>query len=224
MILYFLLMLTACQPSSTPPSPPADSGKEIRYLALGDSYTIGTAIGKENSYASLLADSLRGEGHSVDLDIIAKNGWTTANLIQGIEEENPESNYDLVSLLIGVNNQFQGRSITEYRKQFRQLAETALEKARGDTGRVFILSIPDYGVTPYGKPNQQSIAKDIDEFNAVNREVSDSLHLAYFNITPLSRLALNGPDLVAKDGLHFSEEMHRLWVESVFSRVGSMVR
>ena len=134
----------------------AQSGNEdniIRYLALGDSYTIGTAIGKDSSHASLLAQKLeqKGDFDKVDLKIIAQNGWTTLDLIEGLQAEKPDSSYDLVSLLIGVNDQYDGIGLEIYRQKFRELLLWSIASAGQDPSRVFVLSIPDYGVTPAGR-------------------------------------------------------------------------
>ncbi len=197
---------------------------KIKYLALGDSYTIGTAIGVENSYANLLSDSLKSDDKikKVEVKIIAKNGWTTQDLLQGISEENLESNFDMVSLLIGVNNQYQKKSFSDYRKEFKNLCLKSIALVGNDTDKIFVLSIPDWGVTPAGKNNREQIAKEIDQFNQVNREVCDSLNIRRFDITEISRTALNQPSLVASDGLHFSKEMHDKWVDSIYDEVLKM--
>lgn len=193
-------------------------GKSFTYLALGDSYTIGTAIGEENSYASLLADSL--EHHdsvsSVELDIIARNGWTTVNLLNALDNEKPAHDYDLVSLLIGVNNQYQGQSKLIYRNEFTTLLEQAIQYAGGDTTRIVVLSIPDWGTTPAGAADRSTIAADMDAFNAINKEVAEAMHVTYVDITPVSRTATGRTELVASDQLHFSAEMHALWLSLLY--------
>ncbi|MAN04252.1 MAG: lysophospholipase [Owenweeksia sp.] len=221
-LLAIYLALIACTPQEKEIDRDDVTGMadalSYSYLALGDSYTIGTAIGTENSYATLLADSLTHHDSilHIKLDIIAQNGWTTTNLLNALNKENIAGNYNLVSLLIGVNNQFQGRSKTEYRKEFTALLQKAMAYAGGDAGRVMVLSIPDYGVTPYGASNRESIAGGIDEFNAINKEVSDTMNVLYVDITPLSRAAANDPQLVASDKLHFSSEMHKLWMKRMY--------
>lgn len=195
------------------------------YLALGDSYTIGTSIGPEKAYPAQLRDSLalRQQIDSVILDVIARGGWTTRNLIDGITAATPDSAYDLVSLLIGVNNQYQRKSLTAYRAEFRLLLEWSIALAGNDTGNVYVLSIPDYGVTPAGQGNAANIAMEIDQFNLVNREIADSLGVAYFNITDISRTAALDPSLIANDGLHFSSAMHSLWTQHIHNRVYSLL-
>jgi len=222
-------LLANCTPEEsgkTVPNTPAGAlAKNVRYLALGDSYTIGTAIGKENSYASLLADSLesRSEIDSVYLKIIAQNGWTTGDLQTGINQTQPDSSFDLVSLLIGVNNQYQKRSLQEYEREFRALLLKSITLAQGRKERVLVLSIPDWGSTPAGAANRSQIAQEIDAFNAVNQALSDSLGVSYYNITPISRTAVQDSSLVANDDLHFSKEMHALWLNKIFDSVAKQV-
>ncbi len=191
--------------------------ESFRYLALGDSYTIGTAIGRDSSYAALLRDSLRSAANdSIFYKVIATNGWTTADLQKGIDTAQPDSNFDLVSLLIGVNNQYQGRSISEYRVEFRALAEQAIALARGNPQKVMVYSIPDWGVSPAGSSNRALIAQKIDDFNRAQKGICDSLGLDFFDITTSSRAGLQDPSLIASDGLHFSTKMHRRWMRMTY--------
>jgi lysophospholipase L1-like esterase len=125
----------------------------------------------------------------------------------------------LVSLLIGVNNQYQGRPINVYRTEFRQLLEQAIAFAGGDENKVFVLSIPDYGVTPFGSSNTAQISSEIDTYNAINLEITDSLKVQYFDITPISRMAANDPALLANDQLHPSGKMYQLWVSLMLNGV-----
>ncbi|MGB0176690.1 MAG: SGNH/GDSL hydrolase family protein [Owenweeksia sp.] len=223
-IIILCLMLMACRPddkADLKPVHPGNNtkGKAISYLALGDSYTIGTAIGTENSYASRLADSLKLHDsiRSVKLDIIAQNGWTTGNLLNALNNETIPTDYDMVTLLIGVNNQYQGRSKVVYRNEFTTLLQQAIQYAGGDAGKVIVLSIPDWGATPAGAANRTVIAADIDDFNSINKAVTDSMKVAYLDITPVSRTAADNPELVAADNLHFSAEMHELWLKMLYA-------
>lgn len=224
--LYILLIsLMACQKGSDAPAVHAPGSAEkpvFRYLALGDSYTIGTAIGVQNSYAPLALDSLQQQDttHKMELRVIAKNGWTTLALQQAMEADTDKEEYDAVSLLIGVNDQFSGQSTAQYKQHFIQNIKTALTYAGEDTTKLFVISIPDYGVTPYGRANNgNQISAAIDAFNAVNKSVADSLGISYINITSISRQAATQPHLVASDGLHFSTAMHRLWRPLVYARL-----
>ncbi len=198
-------------------------GRSVKYLALGDSYTIGTAIGEKNAYPYLLKGRLEEEVDiKIAVDVIAKNGWTTGHLLEGIKDEQPSSDYDVVTLLIGVNNQYQGRSKAEYRAQFRELLKQAIGFAGNDARKVFVLSIPDWSVTPAGK-GRDGVAREIDRFNEINKQVADSLGAAYFNITPVSRTADGHPDLIARDGLHFSSEMQELWLNIIYKGIEARI-
>jgi lysophospholipase L1-like esterase len=146
--------------------------------------------------------------------IIARTGWTTSELWQGIRAEEIRPPYDLVSLLIGVNNQYRGYAINEYRDQFDFLLKKSIEYAGGDTNRVVVLSIPDWGVTPFASGrDREEIAEKIDEFNLANREMSEKVGVHYVDVTPVSRQALNDKTLIAADGLHPSRKMYAIWAE-----------
>lgn len=222
-LLAFLVF--ACQPernvSQTSSNKMPLQKRSVKYLALGDSYTIGTDIGVRNSYPTILGNRLENQAgyKDADIKIIAKNGWTTDNLLQGIAAENLSQDWDLVTLLIGVNNQYQHQSKIQYRHQFRQLLERSIQFAGSDTSRVFVLSIPDYGVTPNFGAGNQAIAGDIDQFNTINKEISDSLNVTWFNITKVSRTALNHSDLAASGGPHFSPKMQQMWVDVIYPTI-----
>jgi lysophospholipase L1-like esterase len=195
----------------------------IKYLALGDSYTIGTAIGKENSYASLLADSLN-KWAKVDLEIIAENGWTTAELLDAIARAQPDNAYNLVTLMIGVNNQYDKRPLEEYQKELKLLLLKALTLTQNNKNNVAVLSIPDWGSTPAGKKNRPAISKEIDRFNSVGQQLCDSLEIPYYHITTISRQALHQPELIASDSLHFSAAMHQFWLRAIFPSIAKQVQ
>ena len=206
------------QPGDTVPQP-----KSMRYLALGDSYTIGQGVPVAERWPLVLAARLRADGLPVDSTrIIARTGWTTANLLQGIATGKPSHDQDLVSLLIGVNNEYQYRPIDEYETQFRQCLDTAIALAAGRKERVFVVSIPDYGYTPYGQSNQAVISGRIDAFNAVNRRVTAEYGIRYHDITPSSRQWRN--DWVAGDGLHPSGAQYSAWVDVMLEGVAAMLR
>jgi lysophospholipase L1-like esterase len=188
-----------------------------RYLALGDSYTIGEGVAAAERWPVQLAARLRAQGHSLaDPHIIAQTGWTTDELAAAVVAAAPQSPYDLVSLLIGVNNQYRGRSRDEYRLQFAALLQQAITFAGDEPQRVLVLSIPDWGVTPFaaGRDRDQ-IRAEIDAFNAVNRAETARLAARYVDITPLSRRAAHDPGLLAADGLHPSGKMYTAWVDHI---------
>lgn len=187
---------------------------QFRYLALGDSYTIGESVEEGERFPNQLAALLANEGITVEVKTIARTGWTTDELWQGIQAETLSPPYDMVSLLIGVNNQYRGRSIEEYREGFVFLLNKAIEYAGGNIRRIIVFSIPDWGVTPfaYGRDTTK-IATEIDAFNQVNLEESQKAGVHYVDITPISRLALNDKGLIASDGLHPSGSMYAQWAQ-----------
>jgi lysophospholipase L1-like esterase len=192
----------------------------IRYLALGDSYTIGESVAEGERWSTQLARMLEEEGIQVELTIIARTGWTTDELWQGMQASRIGPPYDLVSLLIGVNNQYRGYDIHEYREQFVFLLSKAMEYAGGDPTHVIVLSIPDWGVTPFAQDrDREQIAKEIEAFNAVNREESEKAGVHYVDITPGSRRARNDNSLIAADGLHPSGKMYSEWARLAYPTV-----
>ena len=216
-----LLCLTACASCTQAPIPiEVTSMPAIRYLALGDSYTIGESVPENERWPNQLASLIElspqfGEsGRGVNVTIIARTGWTTDELWEGIQARGVNPSYDLVSLLIGVNNQYRGLDIEEYRTQFVFLLDKSIEYAGGDAHRVIVLSIPDWGVTPFAAGRDLGqIAAEIDRFNVVNREETERAGAQYVDVTPVSREAVNDPSLIAGDGLHPSGKMYAAWAE-----------
>ena len=187
----------------------------LRYLALGDSYTVGEAVPEAGRLPVQLARKLREEGFAEleDPQVIATTGWTTDELSAGIDAASPAGTFDLVTLLIGVNNQYRGRPLDEYRAQFRELLERAISFAACKRERVIVISIPDWGSTPFAADRDRgAISGEIDAFNDVNRDEANRKGARYVNITPISRRAADQPRLIADDGLHPSGKMYRLWV------------
>lgn len=185
---------------------------EKKYLALGDSYTIGESVREEDRFPNQLAALLADEGYVVEVTIIARTGWTTDELWQGIQARTLTPPYDLVSLLIGVNNQYRGYDIDEYRQGFKFLLGKAVEYAGGDVKRVIVFSIPDWGVTPFAADRDANrIAEEIDAFNRVNLEETKKAGAHYVDVTPVSRRAGKESNLIAGDGLHPSGEMYAEW-------------
>lgn len=190
--------------------------RPVRFLALGDSYTIGQGVYEPERWPNQLVEALNNKGIETEkLTIIAQTGWRTDNLLDAISINNTESNYNLVSLLIGVNNQFQGKNINVYPDEFRKLLETALALCGGRKEGVFVLSIPDYGVTPFGLFNQTIISAEIDQYNAINRDIAFEMGIPYFYITGISREVITNPQYLAPDNLHPSGDMYSKWVELI---------
>jgi lysophospholipase L1-like esterase len=188
----------------------------IKYLALGDSYTIGESVTEPERWPNQLVDSLAKKGIQLGKPtIIATTGWRTDDLRNAMTNANLKNEYELVSLLIGVNNQYQGKSSSIYASEFEELLKWAVRLAGGKKHRVFVVSIPDYGFTPFGKPKQEVISKAIDEFNEINAQIAYKYGIRYFNITDISRDGLSDPTLVAADGLHPSGKMYAYWVELI---------
>ena len=223
-LLALSIPMLACQPVNEQTH---DSMKQqnVRYLALGDSYTIGESVAQSERWPVQLAAALSKAGVSVSApEIIATTGWTTNELSDGIAKADPKGPYDLVSLLIGVNNQYRGWSLAEYKEQFSGLLAQAIEFAGGQTSRVFVVSIPDWGVTPFAAGrDQQKIASEIDAFNTAARLIAEEGGVAFVDITPGSRLAASDASLVAGDGLHPSGKMYSQWVELIFPVVRSLL-
>lgn len=209
--VLYLTLLGGCMPAKTP----TPDQSQLRFLALGDSYTIGEGLPVEDRWPVQLVGQLRAAGLSMgEPEIIARTGWTTDELAAALVQAGPQGPYDLVSLLVGVNNQYRGRDLAEYRDQFSQLLEKVVSLAGGDPERVLVLSIPDWGMTPFAEGlDTARIAAEIDSFNVVNREEAGRVGARYIDVTPASRLAATDPELIAPDGLHPSQKMYAAWVE-----------
>lgn len=192
-------------------TPASSSNSTVHYLALGDSYTIGESVPESERWPNQLAGLI---GRDIEVTIIARTGWTTSELWEGIQKQGVTPPYDMVSLLIGVNNQYRGYDIEEYRKEFVFLLNQAIEYAGGNAQHVFVLSIPDWGVTPFANGRDaDQIATEIDAFNQVNREEAQKLGISYVDVTPISREAKADVELIAGDGLHPSGKMYAEWAK-----------
>ncbi len=190
-----------------------------RYLALGDSYTIGESVAESERFPVQLAREL---GLS-DPAIIAKTGWTTDELAQALNAVRLAGPFDLVTLLIGVNNQYRGRDAEQYRGEFAELLQRAIGFAGGDARKVVVVSIPDWGVTPFAEGRDRAkIAAEIDRYNAINREEAVRAGARYVDITPISRGS--DPALVAGDGLHPSGKQYTEWVKVIVPEARAALR
>lgn len=211
-------------PGPDPEPEPVDTLKVegLTFLALGDSYTIGESVGINLRWPVQLKDSLIAQGLEVESPrIIARTGWTTDDLMQALgNTNNLNPTYDLVSLLIGVNNQYRNYDFVQYEQEFPVLLSQALNLAGGDTNRVIVLSIPDYGVTPFGASGDpEKIARELDEYNAFAQTEAEKKGVHFFDITPISREAKDDGSLVASDGLHPSGKMYTRWVQLIREEV-----
>ena len=222
LVLLSLALLVACAPKIATPALPAPGEEmfDIRYLALGDSYTIGESVPENERWPIQLAGLLQADDVSTEVTIIARTGWTTDELWKGIQAAEINPPYDLVSLLIGVNNQYRGLDIDEYREEFIFLLNKAIEYAGGDAKRVIVLSIPDWGVTPFAmRRDSKKIATEINLFNSVNRGETEKAGAYYVDVTPSSRDVVTDGALIASDGLHPSGKMYAEWAKLTYSEV-----
>jgi lysophospholipase L1-like esterase len=209
---------------------------EASWLALGDSYTIGEAVDPGERYPAQVRRLLAEKENLAcgDPEIVAATGWTTGNLLGalspgrwggGAGSNGPEPRFDVVSLLIGVNNQFQGRSQAEYALQFEVLLRQSIRLAGGRPGHVVVLSIPDYSVTPFGRTGDTAlIAAQIDSFNRINYGLARKYAVNYVDVTAESRRAAADPSLIAGDGLHFSAREYAIWARLVAPVIKEMLK
>ena len=200
---------------------------ELRYLALGDSYTIGEGVEDCARWPAQLARALRADGMAItDPQVIAQTGWTTDELDAAIDAAQLLPGYDLASLLIGVNNQYRGRSIEEYREQFSGLLQRAIGFTQGRRERVLVLSIPDWGVTAFGQQDArgiEGIAAEIDAFNGAAQDICRQHGVAYVDITGVSRTLGEQAAMQAADGLHPSALMYAEWTRLALPYARAMV-
>ncbi len=187
------------------------------YLALGDSYTIGESVLPGDNFPSQTVALLKNFSSA---QIIAKTGWTTDELDDAINAADISTTFDIVSLLIGVNNQYRGRSVSEYKTQFDHLLQRAIHFAANKTDRVFVLSIPDWGVTPFADgQDRQKIATAIDAYNETAQKICEQHHVVFIDITASQRIDGNKPEFLAPDGLHPSGKEYAKWAQKLYVAV-----
>lgn len=206
LIAPFLITSSSCAQKS-----------KINYLALGDSYTIGESVVEDQRWPVQLVNKLNKEDFNVaDPKIIAKTGWTTDELQEAIDEQNPSSNYNLVSLLIGVNNQYRGYPIDQYTQEFETLLKQAISFANDDAGKVFVVSIPNYGVTPFGmQKGEDQIRQELLRYDSIADSISSLYKVRFINITPVSEKAKVDISYIASDELHPSGKQYSEWVDLI---------
>ena len=192
--------------------------KEFNFLALGDSYTIGESVSEKENFPNLLSLKLKTVFQKkISTKIIATTGWRTDQLIQAIETADLKNEFDFVTLLIGVNNQFQNKNFTQYQTEFVTLLNTAITLAQGEKEKVIVLSIPDYAYTPFGKGNKE-ISKGVDKYNAFAEKIAVAEKVDFINITDISRRGLKEPELVANDNLHISGLVYKEIATRIFEK------
>ena len=198
-----------------------ESKKAYSYLALGDSYTIGQSVLPSENFPSQTVQLLNQQNYNFKSpEILATTGWTTDELQNNINNHVFTPPYDFVSLLIGVNNQYRGRSVENYKPEFESLLKQTIQFAGGKADHVIVLSIPDWGVTPFADGRDRAqIAREIDDYNAANRYISETYKVHYVDITPGLREAATDPSLIAGDGLHPSAKEYARWAQKVFAAI-----
>jgi lysophospholipase L1-like esterase len=210
-------------PTTQVPTTPISTSQS--YLALGDSYTIGQSVCETCRFPEQLKTNLKSiyPDSNFSLKIIATTGWTTSNLLQAINTQNPDSNYDLVTLLIGVNNQYQHIDFSVYEKEFPALVKKAIMLAKGDKKNVIVISIPDYAYTPFasglGESGRAKISSEINQYNTFAENYCMMNAITFVSITDITRQGLNNTSLVASDGLHPSETAYKMFVERMLPKV-----
>lgn len=220
--------LATTKPVNTlPPIVELNLPKQFNYLALGDSYTIGQSVCETCRFPEQLRKKLGdlNPKNTYTLKIIATTGWTTTNLISAINTGNPASNYDLVTLLIGVNNQYQGKPFSLYENEFPELVNKSIALARGDKSNVIVVSIPDYAFTPFGKQssNPSKISSEIDNYNAFAQKYCSERNIEFVSITDITRQGFVNPLLVAQDGLHPSELAYSYFIERILPKASMAI-
>lgn len=205
-----------------------DTSNQLTYLALGDSYTIGEGVGESGRYPNQLVTKLNEETSEswAGAKIIARTGWTVDELDKGINAQSIEGEtYDLVTLSIGVNNQYRGLSVDEYKADFEQMLLRTIQFAAVNSDHVVVLSIPDWGITPFGGESgrdQSQIASEIDAYNQAKKEICERHGITYIDITAQYRSLGAQPEMLAADGLHPSAELYKLWAEKLFDHIQTL--
>jgi lysophospholipase L1-like esterase len=199
--------------------------KTFTYLALGDSYTIGEGVEESGRYPNQTVALLKENGMAIELSgIIAKTGWTTDELSRGISDARIRgNNYDLVTLLIGVNNQYRGRDIENYKMEFKSLLQDAITFAKGNANHVVVISIPDWGVTPFALAlgtDKEKVGTEIDTYNQANKNIAEELGTHYLEITERYREIGALPQMVVEDKLHPSDLIYKEWAEQLVQIIG----
>jgi len=210
LLIYLVLFsLFSCQEKAETQT----TNEPIQYLALGDSYTIGQGVDILDRWPNQLSSKLEQDGYTIEkTDIIAQTGWKTSDLLNAIEDSSLE-NYNLMSLLIGVNNQFSGIPFEIYANEFDELINQMIDAV--GSNRIFVVSIPDYGVTPFGSNNSETIAQELDDYNEYARSRCQALNIPYINITEISRILGASDGALASDNLHPSGIQYAEWVEKI---------
>lgn len=220
-ILFLGINILSCSNKTVPTMGNTNNKKTLTYLAIGDSYTIGEQVQGKDSFPNQVYSLVKKDfSNFTEPRIIAKTGWTTDELERGIiaadKAEPLQVSYDFVSLLIGVNNQYRGSTVENYKPEFEELLKKAIRFAGNNAAHVVVISIPDWGVTPFAKGrNSNKIAKEIDAYNAAAKEIASTYDVHYIDITPWTREAATDNSFLAADGLHPSSKEYKRWAEKI---------
>lgn len=222
--LIFVLLITACNGLKESHDSMLGSDLEnnkvmkLNYLALGDSYTIGESVGEQERFPYQLIHSDFGQQYEVGkYDIIARTGWTTRDLLDAMDKEQPQvGDYDFITLLIGVNNQYQGKAFSQYESEFTELMDRAIALVEGNASRLIVVSIPDYSVTPFASSGDTAkIASELKQYNDYNQKIAEARKAKYVYITDLTQNAKDDLTLLANDELHPSGKNYGQWVDRI---------
>ena len=223
---FHVILIFSCAKKETYRQMTTPTKMIYSYLALGDSYTIGESVPAPDNFPNKTVQLLKNAGYDLKpAEILAKTGWTTDELQNNINNHTFTIPYDIITLLIGVNNQYRGRPVETYKPEFENLLKQAIQFAGGKAEHVIVLSIPDWGVTPFavGRDRDQ-IAREIDGYNAANKNISDRYNVHYIDITPWTREAANDLSLVAGDGLHPSAKEYKRWSEKLTDKIKAIIQ
>lgn len=224
-LLVYIGIISCNSDVNSPKSVPLIPSKNYNYLALGDSYTIGESVCETCKFPEQLKLGLKSKFplDNFSLQVIARTGWTTTNLMSELNTVNPSNNFDLVTLLIGVNNQYQNRPFAIYEQEFPELVNRAIGYAKNNKLNVIVVSIPDYAFTPFGQGNT-AISNGIDNYNNFAKQYCLTNNIQFVDITDITRQGLINPNLVASDGLHPSELAYTKFVERILPKALDVLR
>ena len=224
---FIALLIFSCAKKELYPLPMTDQQNTAKtFLALGDSYTIGQNVPSSDNFPNQTVQLLKTSGYDFkSAEIVATTGWTTDELQNNINNRSFSPPYNIVTLLIGVNNQYRGRPVDTYKPEFENLLKQAIQFAGGKADHVIVVSIPDWGVTPFANGRDRTqIAKEIDDYNAANKNISETYKVNYIDITPWTREAANDLSLVASDGLHPSAKEYKRWSEKLADTIKPLIQ
>lgn len=223
-IIIFALFFSSCG-KNFPAYTIENNKAEFTILCLGDSYTVGEAVPVSQSFPFQLLQNLKTEDLITKgtYNLIAKTGWTTTELKEALQQNAVSSTYDIVTLLIGANNIFRNYPTEIYETEFEELLQAAIQKTGNQPEKVIVISIPDYGYTPFGKNNQAEISAKINAYNTINELLALQYGAQYVNITPISRKGLQQSYLITYDGLHPSGIMYAEWVAQIIDLAANVI-